>query len=104
MADKTVTVKPAAGNYTTLAGAIAGELVANADLTAMAGILTISISGDWSATTDSTVVVINGFTVNSSYYLIVSTDAANRAKASGVDTGRYRLRSAGQYILTISDD
>lgn len=95
MGNKTVTVKPSGGTYTTLQGAITGELAANADLTAMAGILTISIEGDWSGGADSTAVFVNGFTTSTDYYIKVTTDAANRAKASGYDTTRYIIETNG---------
>jgi hypothetical protein len=51
MADKTVTVRPTSGDYSSLQAAITGEVSANANLTVsgMDGIFTIQIEGDWSA-------------------------------------------------------
>jgi hypothetical protein len=69
MANKTVTVRPSGGTYTTLAAAIAGEVTANANLVTMAGILTISIEGDWSGGADTTTVNVAGFTVDSTHYV-----------------------------------
>jgi hypothetical protein len=97
VANKTVTVRPSGGTYTTLAAAIAGELTANANLTAagMNGILTIQIEGDWSGGPDTTAVDISGFTVDSTHYLKVITDSANKAGAVWSDS-KYRLNvSAG---------
>jgi hypothetical protein len=94
MANKTVTVKPSGGTYTTLAGAIAGELTANADLTAMAGILTISIEGNWSGTPDTARVDTAGFTTSASYYLLITTDSANKYTGKW-DTTKYILAFPG---------
>ena len=90
MANKTVTVKPTGGTYTSLALAIAGEVVANANLVTMAGILTISIEGTW-VSADTAPVDITGFTTNASYYLKIITDSANRALKTGYVTNRYSL-------------
>ena len=51
MANKTVTVRPSGGTYTSLSAASTGDETANADLTAsgLNGILTISIEGTWSS-------------------------------------------------------
>ena len=103
MANKTVTVKPAGGNYTTLAGAIAGELVANADLTAMAGILNIEIGGTWSSS-DTTAVTVNGFTTSAAYYVNIYTDAANRSGASEFSTAKYNLAPAIASGISIQDN
>jgi len=101
-ANKTVTVKPSGGTYTTLAAAIAGELIANADLTAMAGILNIEIGGTWSSA-DTTAVVINGFTTSAAYYPNIYTDAANRASMPW-STSKYNLSTANASALLLIDD
>jgi hypothetical protein len=105
MANKTVTVRPSGGTYTTLAAAITGEVTANADLTAagMNGILTISIEGDWSGGADTTAVNVIGFTVDSTHYVNIITDSANKAGTSW-STNKYRLivLSYGN-ILTLSN-
>ena len=103
MANKTVTVKPSGGTYTTLAAAIAGEVTANANLVTMEGILNIEIGGTWSSA-DTATVDLNGFTTNASYYVNVYTDTANRAKASGWDTGRYILNVENNFAIRIRDD
>jgi hypothetical protein len=103
MANKTVTVKPTGGTYATLAAAIAGEVAANANLVTMAGILTISIEGDWSSTIDTASVNINGFTTNSTYYLKITTDAANRALKTGWTTARYNLHPATPAVFAAID-
>ncbi len=92
MANKTVTVKPSGGTYTTLQAAITGEVTANANLTAagMDGILTISIEGTWSSA-DTTAVDINGFTVDSTHYVRIVADSANRAIKTSYSTSRYSL-------------
>ena len=104
MANKTVTVMPSGGTYTTLSGAIAGELVANANLVTMAGILTISIEGDWSGGADTTTVDVNGFTTSAAYYINIITNAANRAKASGWDATRYALSVTNDTAIQLRDD
>jgi len=92
MADKTVTVRPSGGDYTSLQAAITGEVSANANLVTMAGILTISIEGDWSGGTDTTAVVLTGFTTSADYYVKVVTDSSNRADKTGINTSRYILQ------------
>jgi hypothetical protein len=100
MADKTVTVKPSGGTYTTLAAAITGEVTANANLVTMDGILTISIEGDWSGGADTTAVIINGFTMDATRYLRIVADSANRAIKTGYSTSRYRLEvTSGTALL-----
>jgi hypothetical protein len=92
LANKTVTVEPAGGDYTSLDAAIDGELVANAVLTAagLNGILTISIEGDWSGGADTTKVTTEGFTTDSTHYVNIVTDSSNRAGTSWSDS-KYRL-------------
>jgi hypothetical protein len=101
MANKTVTVRPSGGTYTTLAAAIAGEVTANANLTAagMNGILTISIEGDWSGGADTAAVNVTGFTTNASYYVNIVTDAANKA-GTVWSTSKYRYISGGFNITS----
>ena len=104
MANKTVTVAPSGGDYTTLQAAITGEVAANADLTAagMDGILTISIQGTWSSA-DTTAVTVTGFTVDSTHYVRIITDSSNRASTVW-STGKYRLtRGSSGYALTVSN-
>lgn len=96
MANKTVSVRPSGGDYTSLAGAIAGELVANADLTSagLDGILTISIEGSWSsADSYSATVSTSGFTVDSTHYLRIVADSSNHAGTSW-STSKYRLENS----------
>lgn len=93
-ADKTVTVKPSGGTYATLAAAIAGELVANADLTAL-GVLTIECSGDLS---DTSTVTINGFTTDATHYLVITTPQASR-HAGVWDGAKYRLECNNACII-----
>jgi hypothetical protein len=103
VADKTVTVRPSGGTYTSLHAAVDGEVVANSDLTAggMNGILTIQCEGDWSGGADTTAVVMDGFVCDSTHYIVIQTDSANRAKASGWDTSRYRLEVAGATAINV---
>ncbi len=93
MANKTVTVRPSGGTYTSLQAAITGEVAANANLTAtgMDGILTISIEGTWS-TPDTAEANVTGFTVDSTHYVNIVTDSANRAGTSW-STSKYRLNA-----------
>jgi hypothetical protein len=95
LADKTVTVRPSGGTYTTLQAAFDGEVIANPDLTAggMNGILTISIEGDWSGGADTTAVSHGTFTTDSTHYIIIKTDAANRA-GTAFSASKYRLEAA----------
>lgn len=96
MANKTVTVRPSGGTYTSLQAAITGEVTANADLTAagMDGILNIEISGTWSSA-DTTRADVAGFTVDENHYVNIYTDTANRA--SKRDATKYRLIVAGDW-------
>jgi hypothetical protein len=105
MADKTVTVRPSGGTYTSLAAAITGEVTANANLVTMSGILNISIEGDWSGAADSTGVNVTGFTVNSSYYVKIITDSANKAGTVWSES-KYRLAVSGSFanVLTLTND
>lgn len=96
MANKTVTVRPSGGDYTSLSAAIAGEITANANLTAagMDGILTISIEGSWSsADSYSATVSTSGFTVDSTHYLRIVADSSNHAGTSW-STSKYRFESS----------
>jgi hypothetical protein len=95
MADKTVTVRPSGGTYTTLQAAITGEVAANANLVTMDGILTISIEGNWSGSIDTAAVNITGFTQDATHYLKVVCDSSNRAGP---------LWSTSKYILQRSAD
>jgi hypothetical protein len=102
MANKTVTVRPSGGTYTTLAAAITGEVTANANLVTMAGILTIQIEGDWSGGADSSTVNITGFTTSALYYVNITTDEDNKA-GTAWDTGKYRLySSASGYKIEVN--
>lgn len=102
MADKTVTVRPSGGDYTTLQGAITGELAANADLVTMAGILHIEIGSTWSSN-DTAAATVDGFTTSSSYYVHIYTAAA--ARHEGVPSNSYyRIAPAAGSALTISDN
>lgn len=103
MANRTVSVHPTGegtgdASYTTLALAIAGE---EKDLVTNTRILTIEIQGDWSGGADSTEVSVTGFTVSSSYYVIIQTDSANR-HAGVWDTNKYVLeKSHGGAVFTL---
>jgi hypothetical protein len=102
-ANKTVTVKPSGGTYTTLAAAIAGELVANADLVTMAGILNIEIDGTWSSA-DTAAVLVDGFTTSAAYYVNIYTTAACR-HAGVYSTSKYRIEpGTGEYYAIQSQD
>ena len=87
MANKTVTVMPSGGDYTTLAAAIAGE---KADLTAAdyylggPGILNIEISGTWSAVDASSQVSISNadWVTSADYYINIYT--TGNARHAGV--------------------
>jgi len=92
MANKTVTVRPSGGDYTSFQAAITGEVSANANLVTMEGILTISIEDDWSGGPDTTAVVLTGFITSADYYVKVVTDSANRASKSGIDSSKYILQ------------
>ena len=96
MANKRVTVKPTGGTYTTLQAAITGEVTANANLVTMGGILTISIEGDWSGTTDTTAVNITGFTTDSTHYVNIITDSRNKF-AGAYTTDKYKLVVSSGY-------
>jgi len=107
VADRTVTVKPSGGDYTTLAAAIAAEVAANADLTSdngsgSAGILNVEIDGDWSGGADTAAVSIAGFTVSADYYVHIYTTAAARHNGKW-DTGAYRLVTATSCLVCSVD-
>jgi hypothetical protein len=103
MANKLVTVQPSGGDYTTLAAAITGELSANSDLTAtgLDGILTISIEDDWSSGVDTSIVNDAGFTQDSTHYLHITTDSANKSGTSW-DTNKYINSNSFGDIFTIN--
>jgi hypothetical protein len=88
MANKTVTIRPSGGDYTTLDAANTGELLANANLTAagMDGILTFQPSGDWSAAHDTARVTMAGFTVDAAHYWRIVPDSSNFADGVWDDT------------------
>ena len=95
MANKTVTVRPSGGDYTSLSAAITGEESANADLTAagMNGILTISIEGTWSAD-DTSTVFARYFVADSTHYLKIIDNSG----------GTYRLNTSSGRTLDIRCD
>ena len=92
MADKTVTVQPSGGTYTTLAAAIAAEYSANPNLTAagMDGILNIAIGGTWSAYEDSNKITVPAFTTDATHYLNIYT-TGNARHAGVLSTGKWML-------------
>lgn len=94
MPDKTVTVEQSGGDYTSFAAAIAGELSANSDLTALAGILHIVTSGEWTAP-DTSRVVVSGFTVSSSYH--VSLECYSETYELSPTTNNGFIRIENQY-------
>ena len=109
MAPRTVSVHPSAegtgaASYLTLAAAIAGELIANADIATAEMVLTIEIQGDWSGGADTTAVVVNGFTTSAAYYIQIITDGDNRPAASGWDTNSYCLETTNAAPLNITDN
>ena len=86
MASKTVTVGPGQ-TYASLQAAITGEVSANANLVTMGGILNIVLY----AVNDTTSVNVTGFTVNSTCYVNIYTDAT--ARHAGVwDGNKYNLQ------------
>ncbi len=96
MSDRTVTVRPAGGDYTSLNAAIVAEVAANANLTSdngsgSAGILFFKYESDWSGGGDTTIANLNGFTTDSSYYPHIYTDSANRASSGGLDASKVIL-------------
>lgn len=104
MADKTVYVMPSGGDYTTLQGAITGEVAANPNLTAggMNGILNIEIGGTWSIA-DTTAVVVDGFTTDATHYVNIYT--ASSARHKGVwSSSYYQLVVANGIALRVSDE
>jgi hypothetical protein len=105
MADKTVTIRPSGGDYTSLDAANTGELLANAVLTAggLDGRLRFKPEGDWSAGPDTTISEIHGFTVDAEHYPYVEPDAANKAGTS-YSASKYRLElSSATQPLTITN-
>lgn len=100
MANKTVTVKTSGGTYTTLQAAIAGEVTANADLTAagLDGILTIECY----AMEDTTAVTVAGFTMDATHYLHITVPVADRHEGIW-STSKYRLVGATIPMLYIRD-
>ena len=101
MADKTVTVRPADGDYTTLAGAVAGE--ATDLVNSLEGMLYIKIEGDWSGGADTTQVEFNGYTTDATHYIKVYTDSANRAGTSW-NTSKYILATSDENIIRLFED
>lgn len=84
---KTKTVKEVAGDYTTLEACLNAN---ESNLTAGVGTLFVaSIEGDWTQG-DSTTVLIDGWTTNSSYFITAITDS---------DARHPGYRSTSDYIL-----
>lgn len=99
MADKTVTVRPSGGDYTTLAAAVAGEAT---DLTAT-GMLYIKIEGDWSGGPDTTTVDFDGYTTDATHYIKVYTDSANRASTTW-NTSKYVFQITDANAFMVRED
>ena len=94
MADRTVTIIPSGGDYTSLATALTTEYAAYPDLTddngsGGEGALNFAISGDWSAAADA-VAVVPAFVTSATYRVNIYTDAANRASLAW-DDDKYRI-------------
>ena len=94
MADRTVTIIPSTGDYTSLATALTTEYASYPDLTADngsggAGMLNFAISGDWSAAADA-VASVPAFVTSATYRVNIYTDAANRASLAW-DDDKYRI-------------
>jgi hypothetical protein len=110
MSNYTRTVKPSGGDSTSLADAIADCVALGADLTTdccgtgSAGILTISIEGDWSGGADTTAATLNGFTTSTDYYIKIVTNSSNRAAAASWDTSKYILNGGASHALTVMDN
>ena len=98
MANKTVTVKSASGDYTTLNAALAGE---SANLVTGTCILTIECYAMQDTTAAGTGT---GYTTNASYYINIVAPAGNRH--TGIrSTSAYRLEPTVNYgwALTIEE-
>lgn len=97
MANKTVTVKQTGGTYDSLSAALAGEKIANPDLTAtgMNGILTIECY----AMNDTTQANIStGWTTDATHYINITCPAGERH--SGVwDGTKYNISVTNAYAL-----
>lgn len=101
MADKTVTVRPSGGTYTTLQAAITGEVAANANLVTMDGILTISIEGTWSSV-DTAAVNVTGFTTDATHYVNITTDSANKASIAWSSSKYILQRGNASYSIILT--
>ena len=100
MADLTVTVKPSGqdGDFTFLEDAVNdGE----ADLPSLTRIYNIEIDGNWTAD-DTTKVLIDGYTTNSSYYInIYATSAAACKGLAG--TGYVLAPTGSGHVVTLDE-
>lgn len=111
MADKTVKIHSDGApnyDYTSLNAALAGEDDINADLTAMAGILTF----DLYAFNDTTLATTgSGYTTSSAYYLnivvnpsYVNYNTAGTSRHSGVwDGSKYNLQAASPVLSLVEN-
>lgn len=83
-------VAPSGGDYTSLSAWEAGE---QRNLVTGDQIEVAEIQGDWSGGADTTELVIDGWTTDSTRYIEIRTDAANR-HAGIWDDGLYRLTAS----------
>jgi len=95
------TVKPSGGDFTSLSAAFNHIEATHNDLVSADVYAEIEIGGDWTSAPDTTAVNIHYFITDATHYLRIYTDAANRAKASAWDTGRYILSVPNAVAMTI---
>jgi hypothetical protein len=101
MTNRTVTVKPSGGTYTSLAGAIAGELSANANLVSA----DIQLNIECYTMADTATVTVDGFTTDSTRYLHIYAPTSERHSGVWSDS-KYRLTPTADagYSLSIKDN
>lgn len=95
---KTVTVKSSGGDYTSLQGAITGEVATNADL--VAGDIQLNIA--CYAMSDTTAADVDGFTTDATRYVRIYAPTGERHTGKW-DTAKYRLEVTDAAPLHIND-
>ena len=106
MAHRTVTVAASGGDYTTFAGAIAGEVSVNPNITALStdtmyGV-PVALEIQLNAIDDTAAVYVNGITTDATHWLLITVPSLYRH--TGVWNGDYynlSYSSAAYGVLTV---
>jgi hypothetical protein len=94
----TETVKPSGGNYTSLSACINSN---KQNLVANNSILNCQIDGTWT-NSDTTPIVINGYTTDATHYISIYTTSAARHSGVWNTTTAYRLEVSNDAAIWIN--